>query len=233
MPVVRLLVVEDDPDIAMMLRRAIERHGHEVTIAGSGADALRAVQTGSPEFVLLDLTLPDMDGRDVLREIRRLSDVPVIVVSARADETARIAALEIGADDYIVKPFNTEELLARVRSVSRRSRADAERPQRLTHKDLRIDVGSRRVWKGDDPVALTNREFEVLRVLLEQHPSVSTRDDIALAVWGRNAANAAANLDVCISGIRTKIGDDPAKPLYIETVRGVGFRMTQERPPAR
>jgi two-component system alkaline phosphatase synthesis response regulator PhoP len=222
----RVLLIEDDRDIAKVLRFAFERDRHEVTVAEKGTEGLHVLETWSPDLVMLDLTLPDLDGRDVLRELRKTSDVPVIIVSARTEESDRILGLEIGSDDYIVKPFSVHEVVARARAVVRRTHPKTRSTDRvLEHGDLSLDTDEHKVHIRDDPVALTGREFQVLRLLLEQPGKLVTRDDLAHSVWGLSATAASRSIDVCVSSIRRKLGDDPKTPRYIETVRGVGFRL--------
>lgn len=222
----RVLLIEDDRDIAKVLRYAFERDRHEVTVAEKGGEGLHILETWHADLVMLDLMLPDADGRDILRELRKTSDVPVIIVSARAEESDRILGLEIGSDDYIVKPFSVPEVIARARAVTRRSHSKPRATTRvLVHGDISMDAEEHKVRIADEPVALTGREFQVLRLLLEQEGKVVTRDDLAHSVWGLSATAASRSIDVCISSLRRKLGDDPKTPRHIETVRGVGFRL--------
>jgi DNA-binding response OmpR family regulator len=222
----RVLLIEDDRDIAKVLRFAFERDRHEVTVAEKGEEGLHILETWAPDLVMLDLMLPDLDGRDVLRELRKTSDVPVIIVSARADEADRILGLEIGSDDYIVKPFSVQEVIARARAVTRRGHARPRATSNiLEHGDISMDAEEHKVQVSGKPVELTAREFQVLRLLLEQANKLVTRDDLAHSVWGLSATAASRSIDVCISSLRHKLADDPSEPRYIETVRGVGFRL--------
>jgi DNA-binding response OmpR family regulator len=213
----RVLLVEDDPAIADGIRDALEAAGHAVTTAGTGADGLIALGDGA-ELVVLDLGLPDLDGVEVCRAIRRRSAVPVIVVSARSAEVDRVQVLEMGADDYLVKPFGMRELLARITAVTRRSAAPADRNHALG--PLRIDLAARRVTLDGEPVHLTATEFDVLGYLAEEPGVVRKRSDILRVVWKTEWFGATKTLDAHVAAIRRKLGS----PAWIESVRGVGFR---------
>ncbi|MGZ4204713.1 MAG: response regulator transcription factor [Actinomycetota bacterium] len=222
----RVLVVEDESTIARPLRRALEREGYSVSLCETGHNALRLARTWSPDVILLDLLLPDMDGRDVAREIRTRSPVPIIMVTARGEEADRVAGLEIGADDYVVKPFSVPELIARMRAVARRTQ-QSPKPSAtmLTFKDLRLDLSAYRAFKGDVELDLTNKEFELLRILLMRPGTLVRRDEVVRAVWNMSLAESGKTLDVHMSGLRRKLGDEARHPTYIETVRSVGFRL--------
>jgi DNA-binding response OmpR family regulator len=215
----RLLVVEDDDAIAAPLIQALERAGHVADRAATGAEAL--VRAAGADLVLLDLGLPDMDGAEVCRHIREVSAVPIIVVSARGDESDRVLVLDMGADDYIVKPFGTRELLARVRAVSRRtpSEGDLLAVQRIG--ELEIDRRTRRVTVDDREVALSPKEFDLLSLLGEDAGAVVGRQQIMDEVWDPHWYGPTKTLDVHVASLRKKLGD----PTLIETVRSVGFRL--------
>lgn len=222
----RVLVIEDDFCLATLVRHAFEREGDEVAIAQAGGEGLRLVDSWRPDLVLLDMTLPDVDGRDVLREIRSRDTVAVIVVSGRAEEMDRVLGLEMGSDDYVVKPFSALELTARARAVFRRTRpATPPEADTLAHVDLSMNVGQRRLRRGQVNVPLTKHEFEVMRHLLNEPGQLVTRADLAHNVWGLSPRTAARSIDVCVSSIREKLGDDSKAPRYIETVHGVGYRL--------
>jgi len=215
----RLLVVEDDPTIAQPLRSGLAREGFEVELAGTGASALAA---GECDLVLLDLGLPDMDGRDVCQQLRARSAVPIIVVTARGDEIDRVILLELGADDYVVKPFGFRELLARIRAVLRRTgpnAAPAPPEARIEAGLLLIDTRTRNVTYDGRPVALTPKEHDLLVYLARDPEVVHTRDQIIEDVWDDNWWGSTKTLDVHIASLRKKLA-----PETIETVRGVGFR---------
>lgn len=224
----RVLIVEDEPTLAAPIRRALEREGYLVSVCDTGRGALKLSRTWQPNVVLLDLLLPDIDGREVAREIRRRSAVPIIMVTALGDENDRVTGLEIGADDYITKPFSLPELIARVRAVTRRATAAPAGDQVLRFKDLRLDLATYRGYKGDEELQLTNKEFEVLRMLLARAGELVRRDELVRAVWNAPLSEGSATLDVHMSWLRKKLGDDPKEPRYIQTVRGVGFRLATD-----
>jgi DNA-binding response OmpR family regulator len=225
----RVLVVEDESTIARPLRRALEREGYTVSLCETGHSALRLARTWEPDVILLDLLLPDMDGRDVAREIRTRSQVPIIMVTARGEEADRVAGLELGADDYVVKPFSVPELIARMRAVSRRMVAVPEASSTtLTFKDIRLDLGAYRAFKEGRELELTNKEFELLRMLLMRPGALVRRDEVVRAIWNMSLSESGKTLDVHVSGLRKKLGDDARRPSYIETVRSVGFRLATE-----
>ncbi len=215
----RLLVVEDDSTIAEPLRRGLAREGFDVELAGTGADALAA---GECDLVLLDLGLPDIDGRDVCQRLRARSAVPIIVVTARGDEIDRVILLELGADDYVVKPFGFRELLARIRAVLRRTAggpAASPPDSRIQAGLLQIDTRTRSVTYDGRPVTLTPKEHDLLVYLARDPDAVHTRDQIIEEVWDDNWWGSTKTLDVHVASLRKKLA-----PETIETVRGVGFR---------
>jgi DNA-binding response OmpR family regulator len=217
---VRVLLVEDDQPIADSLRRGLARYGYEVVWVRTGAEALAAEPAG---MVLLDLGLPDVDGLDVCRELRARGDVPIIVISARADEVDRVVGLEIGADDYVSKPFGVREVIARMRAVLRRVQpavkpAEAES---LSGGRLVIDRRARRVHVDGAELALSPKEFDLLAFLADAPGAALSREQIMEAVWDANWFGPTKTLDVHIGALRKKLGDAAA----VETVRGVGFRL--------
>jgi DNA-binding response OmpR family regulator len=213
-----LLVVEDDVSIAAPLIRGLERNGFSVTHAATGNDALEA--TGA-ELVLLDLGLPDLDGTEVCRRLRARSDVPIIVVSARSEEVDRVVLLELGADDYIVKPFGSRELVARIRAVARRLGPGREGTDVVSVGALTIDTRSRRVAVDGTPIELTPKEHDLLVFLATEPGTVFTRQRILESVWDPHWYGPTKTLDVHVASLRRKLGD----PNWITTVRGVGFRL--------
>jgi DNA-binding response OmpR family regulator len=223
----RVLVVEDETTIARPLRRALEREGYDVSVCETGHGALKLARTWVPDLILLDLLLPDMDGRDVAREIRTASQVPIIMVTARAEESDRVVGLEIGADDYLTKPFSVTELIARMRAVTRRSSPapQATDAEVLTFKNLRLDLTTYRAYRGEEELDLTHKEFEVLRILMLRPGAIVRRDDLIRTVWNLLPAETGKTLDVHMSVLRRKLGDEARHPRYVETVRGVGFRL--------
>jgi DNA-binding response OmpR family regulator len=213
-----ILLVEDDDSIAEPLAAGLRRDGFEVARVRTASQALAHE---APEFVLLDLGLPDADGSDVCRELRARGETPIIVITARADEIDRVVLLELGADDYLVKPFGFRELRARIRAVLRRTQPRAEVPPTTKIGDLEIDRRTRRVTQGDEELQLTPKEFDLLAYLASDPGAVFARQDILEAVWDTHWYGPTKTLDVHIAALRKKLGD----PGWIATVRGVGFRL--------
>jgi len=218
---VRLLVVEDDDAIAVPLVEGLSRAGYSVERAATGTEALARV--ASADLVLLDLGLPDMDGSEVCRQVRKTSAVPIIIVSARGDESDRVLGLELGADDYLVKPFGLRELVARVRAVSRRAASD---PDQLLQRigTVEIDRRTRRVTVDEREVALSRKEFDLLSLLGQDPGAVVSREQIMDEVWDPHWYGPTRTLDVHVASLRKKLGD----PGLIETVRRVGFRLRDQ-----
>jgi len=217
----RLLIVEDEDSIAIPLADGLRREGFEVERAATGAEALAAPE---PDLILLDLRLPDMDGYAVAREVRSRSRVPIIMVTARGEEVDRVVGLEIGADDYVVKPFGLRELIARINAVMRRVSdvgPSGEAPDELMAGSLTVSLRAQRVTIGDADVNLTPREFDILAMLAADPGAVVSRDDILRRLWGTTWAVQTKAIDVHVSSLRRKLGD----PAWVETVRGVGFRL--------
>ena len=193
-------------------------------VAGTGERALQLADLVEPDLVLLDLNLPDRDGRDVCRELRRESDVPIVMLTARGTETDRVVGLEMGADDYIVKPFSSAEVISRIRAVLRRTGGTRARPPVIRLGGLELDEGARLVTLDGESVALTRKEFDLLLELARHPGEVVRREDLMARVWDVNWFGSTKTLDVHIRSLRKKLGDDAAEPRFIETVRGVGFR---------
>jgi DNA-binding response OmpR family regulator len=220
-----ILVVEDEEAIAEAVRVRLASEGYDVRVAGDGPEALRLAGDERPDLVVLDLMLPGMDGLEVCRELQRESWVPVLMLTARADEADKVAGLAVGADDYMTKPFSLRELAARVRAILRRMErmrqaADGEPLERF---DLLIDTARRRVTKNDAEVVLTPLEFEILATLARQPGVVLGRDDLMDRVWGYRDYAGGRVVDSHVARIRRKLGDDAAEPSYIRTVHGVGY----------
>jgi DNA-binding response OmpR family regulator len=213
----RVLLVEDDDAIAAPLVEGLQREGLEVERVATGADAL---SSPAPDLVLLDLGLPDVDGLDVCRALRARSAVPIIVITARGEELDRVLGLELGADDYVVKPFGFRELLARIRAVTRRT-AGGTPVSTVVLGDIEIDLRTRRVTRDDTDVDLTRKEFDLLALLVSDPGAVRTRQEILESVWDEHWYGPTKTLDVHIAALRKKLGD----PGLVETVRGVGFRL--------
>ena len=222
-----VLLVEDERAITEPLAEALEREGFDPTVAGTVSDALAEARSGSPELVLLDIGLPDGSGLDVCRELRREGDVPIIMLTARGAEADRVAGLELGADDYIVKPFSAREVVARVRAVLRRTRPEPGKDgETTTLGEVALDLARHEARLRGEPLELSRKEFELLRVLMESAGSVITREALIEEVWDMNWFGSTKTLDVHVSGLRRKLGDDSKSPRYIHTVRGVGFRFS-------
>jgi DNA-binding response OmpR family regulator len=224
-----ILLVEDEPAIAEPLAETLTREGFHLEVAGTAAGAVEAAGRVRPDLILLDLMLPDGSGFDVCREVRRDSQVPIIMLTARGDEADRVIGLELGADDYVVKPFSAREVTARVRAVLRRTAtaaapagaSDANAPVEVA--GVRLDPSTRTVTKAGAPVEVTRKEFDLLALLMRSAGSVVTRERLIDEVWDVNWFGSTKTLDVHVSGLRKKLGDDSAAPRYIHTVRGVGF----------
>ena len=218
---VRVLLVEDDESIATSLRRGLARYGYEVDLVATAAEALAAPRS---DVVLLDLGLPDGDGLDVCRILRSRSDVPIIVVSARSDEADRVVGLELGADDYVSKPFGVREVIARIRAVMRRVQQDHTAPDEVRYGRVAIDRRAGRVFLDGVEVPLARKEYELLSFLAEQPGALITREQIMEAVWDTNWFGPTKTLDVHVSALRRKL----AGAVTFEAVRGVGFRLVVE-----
>ena len=223
----RVLFVEDEPAISEPLTRLLEREGFDVDPVRLARDAVEHFDRDGADIVLLDLTLPDGDGRDVCRSLRTRSAVPIIMLTARGTETDRVVGLELGADDYVVKPFSVAEVVARIRAVLRRTgRAAGEEavPAPFAVGGLEIDPGARRARLDGDEVELTRKEFDLLLELARNAGSVVTREELMSRVWDENWFGSTKTLDVHVGWLRRKLGDDPREPRFVHTVRGVGFR---------
>ena len=223
----RVVVVEDEESIADPLRSALEREGYTVEVASTGAAGLEAVRRDEPDVVLLDLMRPDIDGRDVCRTIRSSSRVPIIMLTARGLETDRVVGLELGADDYLVKPFGMAELVARIRAVLRRSGADAAPVGGVIEiGDVRLDARTRSATHAATPLDLPRREFDLLHMLMANAGTVLARQKLMDDVWGVDWFGSSKTLDVHVAGLRRRLGDEAQGSRYIHTVRGVGFRFS-------
>ena len=225
----RILVVDDDPTVAEVVVRYLRRDGYAVDTAGDGLAALAQVQEAPPDLVVLDLMLPGLDGLEVCRRIRASSALPIIMLTARAEAVNRIAGLELGADDYLAKPFSPRELVARVKAVLRRSQATAAQPdgdgEPLVAGGLVVDVRARRVERDGHPVALTAREFDLLAFLMRHPEEVFRRETLLERVWGYTFGDT-STVTVHVRRLREKIEADPAAPAHVQTVWGVGYRFS-------
>jgi two-component system, OmpR family, response regulator RegX3 len=221
----RILVVEDEESISQPFAEALRRAGFEALVTETAAGALELADTQQPDLVMLDLALPDGDGRDVCRELRRRSDVPIVMLTARGTEMDKIVGLELGADDYVVKPFSAAEVISRIRAVLRRSSARNGVPEEpIAVGDVVIDPAARVARLRGEEIDLSLKEFDLLAALMRHAGHVVKREDLMSEVWDVNWFGSTKTLDVHIGWLRRKLGDDPGSPTFIETVRGVGFR---------
>jgi two-component system, OmpR family, response regulator RegX3 len=226
----RILVVEDEESISQPFAEALRRAGFEAVVTGTAAGAIELAASEEPDLVMLDLALPDGDGRDVCRELRRHSDVPIVMLTARGTEMDKIVGLELGADDYVVKPFSAAEVISRIRAVLRRAAprdgagrdGAAEKPIQVA--EVELDPASRIARFRGEELELSRKEFDLLAALMRSAGRVVKREELMSEVWDTNWFGSTKTLDVHIGWLRRKLDDDPADPTYIETVRGVGFR---------
>jgi two-component system response regulator RegX3 len=223
----RVLIVEDEPALADSVRYGLEREGFECTVLGDGSRAVEYVRSWRPDLVLLDLMLPGMPGADVCREIRRVGHIPIVMVTAKDSEADKVLGLELGADDYITKPFSMRELTARVRAVLRRSDVVSppdERPITLRIGPVDMDTDRHEVRVRGRVVDLPPKEFALLEVLIRRAGKLMTRDALIAQVWGEDYYGDTRTLDVHVKRLRAKIEDDPRNPVHLKTVRGLGYR---------
>jgi DNA-binding response OmpR family regulator len=221
-----VLVVDDEPIVREVVVSYLQREGYRTLEAGDGDHARELVESEAPSLVVLDLMLPGTDGLELCRWIRARSELPVIMLTARGEEADRIVGLELGADDYVTKPFSPRELAARVRSVLRRSSAEVPKAERLTFDDLSIDARTREVSKNGVELRLTAKEFDLLWFLARHPRQVFSRDHLMDRVWGYETAVDTGTVTVHVRRLREKIEDDPSQPRFLQTVWGVGYRFT-------
>ncbi|MFQ5614957.1 MAG: response regulator [Anaerolineales bacterium] len=220
----KILVVDDEPEIVKLVRAYLERAGFAVVTAAEGQEAMAVFRRERPNLVILDLNLPGMDGLDVCRALRRASDVPIIMLTARIEETDRLIGLELGADDYVVKPFSPREIVARTRAVLRRTEGEPVRPEILTAGGLSLDLPRRTAALTGQPLDLTTMEFDLLAFLIAHPGHVFTRMQLLEQAQEHAFQGYERTIDVHIKNLRKKLGDEPHNPRFIETVRGVGYR---------
>lgn len=224
----KILIVEDEIELVKVIRDYLEKAGFRVESVDNGSAAVPVFQHNPPDLVLLDLNLPGMDGLDVAREIRRINDVPIVMVTARVEETDRLIGLELGADDYITKPFSPRELVARVRAVLRRTQKPVTTPEIIESGDIMIDLLRHRVNVADQSVELTPTEFDLLVVMASQPGRAFSRMQLLELTQGETFEGYERTVDAHIKNLRAKIEADPKKPVFIETVFGVGYRFRDE-----
>jgi two-component system, OmpR family, alkaline phosphatase synthesis response regulator PhoP len=224
----KILVVDDEAKIVKLVRSYLEQAGYTVVEANDGQTALIQARREKPDLVVLDLGLPGIDGLDVARTLRRERDTPIIMLTARIEDTDRIVGLELGADDYVTKPFNPRELVARVRAVLRRTGGGAAAPEMLRDGDLVLDLGGHQATLEGRPLDLTPTEFDLLAVLLQNPGRVFTRLDLLERVQGYAYEGYERTIDAHVKNLRAKLGDDPRHPRYVQTVFGVGYKLGAE-----
>lgn len=225
----RVLVIDDEPNLRHTLSYALRQEGYEVLTAGDGEEGLELFRQSKPDLVILDVMLPRQDGFEVCRRLRRESDVPVVMLTARDTELDKIVGLEIGADDYLAKPFSVRELIARVRALLRRAiRTERTESGEITQRaGLVVDPGRRRATRDGAEIALKPKEFELLAFLIARPGQVFTREQILAAVWGFDYAGDSRTVDTHVKTLRDRLGDDASLPRWIETIRGVGYRFRE------
>jgi DNA-binding response OmpR family regulator len=226
-----VLLVDDDKMITDPLARALTQAGYAVLVAHNGREGLALANEKQPDVVVLDVMMPQMDGWDVCRVLRQKSTVPILMLTALGDEVDRILGLELGADDYLTKPFSSRELIARLKALLRRVKLDRHQQlvdDQVTVGDLRLEFNTRRAYKGDQELILRQKEFELLSLLISRPGEVITRAEFFDQVWGTDWLGDTRTLDVHIRWLREKIEADPSQPRLIQTVRGVGYRLAAE-----
>lgn len=224
------LVVDDEPNVSELLRDVLTSAGFAVTIAADGMAALRKARAERPDLIVLDVALPGLDGFDVCRALRKETAAPILFLTARNEEIDRIVGLELGADDYVTKPFSARELVARVRSILRRSSLPAPTPsQRRTAGDIAVDADRREVTLGGARISLKPREFDVLWLFLRNEGRVFTREQLIETLWGYDFEGDPRTVDVHVRRIRRALGDDAHQPRYLHTIHGVGYKFTAEK----
>ena len=221
----KILIVEDEPSIAEVVDLYLRRAGYQTAIKSDGNDALIALEQGLPDLVILDIMLPSIDGLTILRWIRDRSEVPVIFITARREEVDRIAGLELGADDYVIKPFSPQELVSRVRAVLRRSQKEADKTEStITFKDLLIDPQTRLVTISDQEINLTSKEFDLLWLLASHPRQVFSREQLLEKIWGITEYIDPSTVTVHLRRLREKIEKDSSQPSHLVTVWGIGYK---------
>jgi DNA-binding response OmpR family regulator len=224
-PMASVLVVDDEPIVREVVVRYLAREGHETREVADGDAARAAIERSEPDLVVLDVMLPGTDGLELCRWIRARSELPVILLTARGEEADRIVGLELGADDYVTKPFSPRELAARVRSVLRRTAPSGKAVERIAFGDVELERATREARKSGVEVRLTAKEFDLLWFLASHPRRVFSRDQLMASVWGYTAALDTGTVTVHVRRLREKVEDDPSEPKYLETVWGVGYRL--------
>jgi DNA-binding response OmpR family regulator len=220
----KILVVDDEPTLVATLRYNLEREGYQVVTAADGESGLSLARAERPDLIILDLMLPGLDGLEVCRILRREMTVPILMLTAKTDEVDKVVGLELGADDYVTKPFSMRELLARVRALLRRAETPRAEAEVLIAGDLQVDLGKREASRQGQPLSLKPKELELLVFFLRNRGRAFTREQLLNQIWGYDFAGDTRTVDVHVSWLRQKIEDEPAKPTRLITIRGVGYR---------
>jgi len=224
-PVKKILVVDDEPTLVSTLKYNLERENYQVLTAANGPAAVEAAKSGRPDLIILDLMLPGLDGIEVCRILRKEMSVPILMLTARATEIDKVVGLEIGADDYVTKPFAMRELVARVRALLRRADSAVSMPVEVVSSgDLRVDMSRHQAFRGDTPLRLKPKEFDLLAFLLRNRGRAFTREQLLSQIWGYDFSGDTRTVDVHVRWLRKKIEDEPAAPARLVTVRGTGYR---------
>ena len=225
-----LLIVEDDAQIRKFLRISLEANGFSIAEARRGGDGIALAAEQRPDLVILDLGLPDVEGREVIARLREWTGVPIIVLSVRADDAEKVAALDAGANDYVTKPFSITELMARIRALLRRPERATSGAAVLQFDELEVDLARRRVVLDGTEVGLTRKEYALLRSLVTRDGSVITHEELLRAIWGPSHTEDVHYLRVLVNHLRQKLNDEPSRPRFIHTVQGVGYRFATAAP---
>ena len=226
---VKLLLVDDDPDLLYTLEKYLQKAGYTTVLANNGKSAIETFNTEKPDAALIDVMMPELDGFEVVKKIRSESDIPIILLTARSDETDKVVGLELGADDYVTKPFSPREVVARLKAIMRRGNQKQENPSKITIGKITIDKNTRSVILENSPIQLTKTEFDILLTLMESPEQVFTRDQIIDKVLGYTYEGFERTIDAHIRNIRKKIEPDANNPDYIKTVFGVGYKIESFR----
>ncbi len=226
---VKLLLVDDDPDLLYTLEKYLQQAGYTTVLANNGKSAIETFNTEKPDAALIDVMMPELDGFEVVKKIRSVSIIPIILLTARSDETDKIVGLELGADDYVTKPFSPREVVARLKAIMRRGNQKQENPSKITIGKITIDKNTRSVIRENSPIELTKTEFDILVTLMESPEQVFTRDQIIDKVLGYTYEGFERTIDAHVRNIRKKIEPNANNPDYIKTVFGVGYKIESFR----
>ncbi|MDA8441722.1 MAG: response regulator transcription factor [Peptococcaceae bacterium] len=221
----KILIVDDEPEIINLIRDYLHNEGYQTMTVGDGQAALRMIEADPPDLIILDWMLPGISGLEICRRLRLTSSIPIIMLTAKSEEGDRVLGLELGADDYVVKPFGLRELLARIRTVLRRTSGRPEENDVIIHNELKVDLKGHRVWKKEVEITLTPTEFKILSLLVSRPGVTYSRLQLLNLAMGEEYLYYERSIDTHIFNLRKKIEDDPSNPQYVQTVFGVGYRM--------